>query len=75
MLHREKKEYEIGRKVACVKNIEYQQCAIIKLIYNWKRRNKHCCAMSNVGNTVFAQFPMVKSIPRGFSNRIIKVDL
>jgi hypothetical protein len=61
MLHREKKDYEIGRKVACVKNIEYQQCAIIKFIYNW--------------NTVLAHFPKVKSIPRGFSNRKIKDDL
>jgi hypothetical protein len=75
MLHREKKDNEIGRKVACVKNIEYQQCAITKFIYNWKSCNKQRCAMSNVGNTVFAQFLKLKRIPRGFSNRKIKDDL
>jgi hypothetical protein len=31
--------------------------------------------MSNVGNTVLAQFPKVNSIPCGFSNRKIKDDL
>jgi hypothetical protein len=50
-------------------------CAIIKLIHNWKSRNKYRCAMDNPGKIVFAQFPQEWSLHRSVSSLKIKDDL
>ncbi len=49
---------------AFVKNIEVNS-APLNFIYNWKRRDKHLCALAYA---VKILLPKARSIHRGFSN-------
>jgi hypothetical protein len=48
IIHREKKDLETGRKVACVIRIECQQCANYKVHLQWDKPQKTpLCAMAS----------------------------